>query len=81
MKNPLPSKSSNDHHYLIVALKPYLPDIITSVECIFTWYWIANLCNQYNISFVQGHELYMKSIHGAKTKNDRIDSQKISLLL
>ena len=28
-----------------------------------------------------GHALYMKAIHGAKTKNDKIDSHKIAVLL
>jgi hypothetical protein len=28
-----------------------------------------------------GHALYMKAIHGGKTKNDRIDSHKIAVFL
>jgi transposase len=51
------------------------------VECIFTWYWLADLCAQNNIPFVLGHALYMKAIHGGKAKNDKIDSHKIALLL
>ena len=66
---------------LLPVIKPYLPNLVIAVECIFTWYWIADLCAQQNIPFVLGHALYMKAIHGAKTKNDRIDSQKIALLL
>ena len=45
--------------------------------CIFTWYWIADLCSQIGVKFVLGHALYMKAIHGGKVKNDKIDSQKI----
>jgi transposase len=30
---------------------------------------------------VLGHALYMKAIHGGKTKNDKIDSEKIAMLL
>ncbi len=26
------------------TIQPYLPDIAISVECIFTWYWIADFC-------------------------------------
>jgi transposase len=63
------------------TLKPYLPDVVVSVECMFTWYWISDLCLKYNIPFVLGHALYMKAIHGSKTKNDRIDSHKIAVLL
>lgn len=63
------------------SIKPYLPDIVIAVECIFTWYWLADYCALHQIPFVLGHALYMKAIHGGKTKNDRIDSQKIAALL
>jgi transposase len=62
-------------------IQPFLPDIVIAVECIFTWYWIADFCQLYHIPFVLGHALYMKAIHGSKTKNDRIDSRKIAVLL
>src|SRR5262249_4815497 len=45
------------------------------------WYWLADLCAQEQIPFVLGHALYMKAIHGGKAKNDKIDSQKIAVLL
>jgi hypothetical protein len=54
---------------------------VVAVECIFTWYWLADLCAQQGIPFVLGHALYMKAIHGGKAKNDKIDSQKIDALL
>jgi transposase len=66
---------------LLSVIKPYLPEIAIAVECIFTWYWIADFCSQQNIPFVLGHALYMKAIHGAKTKNDKIDSHKIAMML
>lgn len=62
-------------------LAPYRKDVVVSVECIFTWYWLADLCAEQKIPFVLGHALYMKAIHGSKTKNDRIDSKKIAKLL
>jgi transposase len=52
-----------------------------AVECIFTWYWLADLCAHEGLAFVLGHALYMKAIHGGKAKNDKIDSQKIAVLL
>src|SRR5207244_4985592 len=52
-----------------------------AVECIFTWYWLADLCAREDIPFVLGHALYMKAIHGGKAKNDKIDAQKIAVLL
>jgi transposase len=63
------------------AITPYREDLVVAVECIFTWYWIADLCNREGIAFVLGHALYMKAIHGGKTKNDKIDSHKIAALL
>lgn len=66
---------------LLETLEPYREDLVIGVECIFTWYWIADLCAEQGIAFVLGHALYMKAIHGGKAKNDRIDSQKIALLL
>ena len=33
------------------------------------------------LSFILGHALYMRAIHGGKTKNDKIDSYKIASLL
>lgn len=63
------------------AIQPYREDVVVGVECIFTWYWLADLCAQHDIPFVLGHALYMKAIHGGKAKNDRIDSRKIAALL
>lgn len=60
---------------------PYLEDIIVGVECVFCWYWLADFCAQHQIPFILGHALYMKAIHGGKTKNDKIDSYKIAMLL
>jgi transposase len=63
------------------AIAPYQEDIAVAVECIFTWYWLADLCSKQNIPFVLGHALYMKAIHGGKAKNDKIDAHKIAVLL
>jgi transposase len=63
------------------AITPYRTDIVVAVECIFTWYWLADLCAREGIPFVLGHALYMKAIHGGKAKNDKIDAHKIAVLL
>ncbi len=55
----------------LLAIEPFREDVVVAVECIFTWYWIADLCEQENIPFVLGHALYMKAIHGGKAKNDK----------
>jgi transposase len=63
------------------AIAPYRDGLVVAVECIFTWYWLADLCAAEGIPFVLGHALYMKAMHGGKAKNDKIDSQKIAALL
>ena len=63
------------------AIQPYREDLVVAVECVFTWYWLADLCEEHGIRFVLGHALAMKIIHGSKTKSDKIDSQKIAMLL
>src|SRR3989442_8871290 len=66
---------------LLKAIAPYRDQIVIAVECIFTWYWLADLCAEQDIPFVLGHALYMKAIHGGKAKNDKIDAHKIAVLL
>jgi transposase len=63
------------------AIAPYRDGLVVAVECMFTWYWLADLCADEGIPFVLGHALYMKAIHGGKAKNDKIDSHKIAVLL
>jgi transposase len=63
------------------AVAPYRDDLVVAVECMFTWYWLADLCAQEGIPFVLGHALYMQAIHGGKAKNDKIDAHKIAVLL
>ena len=70
-----------DPALFLETIAPYRENIVVAVECIFTWYWIADLCSENNIPFVLGHALYMKAIHGGKAKNDRIDAHKIAVLL
>ena len=63
------------------TIAPYRDDLVVAAECMFTWYWLADLCAAEGIVFVLGHALAMKAIHGGKAKNDRIDSHKIVSLL
>jgi hypothetical protein len=65
----------------LTVIDPYREGIVVAVECIFTWYWLADLCARESISFVLDYALYMKAIHGGKAKNDRIDANKIAVLL
>ena len=70
-----------DPEHLEKALDTFGPDLVAAVEGVFSWYWIADFCQDHDIDFVLGHALYMKAIHRGKTKNDRIDSHKIATLL
>jgi transposase len=60
---------------------PYRTDLVVAAECMFTWYWLADVCAAEGIAFVLGHALAMKAIHGGKAKNDKLDSHKIAVLL
>jgi transposase len=63
------------------ALAPYRDGLAVACECLFAWYWLADLCQEQGIPFVLGHALYLKAIHGGKAKNDAIDAEKIARLL
>ena len=53
-----------DQTRFLALIEPYRDNLVVSVECIFTWYWIADVCAREHIAFVLGHALYMKAIHG-----------------
>ena len=72
-------KSTPEAFLEIVA--PYRDDLVVAAECMFTWYWLADVCAAEGITFVLGHALAMKAIHGGKAKNDKLDSHKIAVLL
>ena len=63
------------------AIAPFREGLVVACECLFCWYWLADLCQAENIAFVLGHALYMKAIHGGKAADDKIDSSKIAHLL
>jgi transposase len=63
------------------AIAPFREDLVVACECLFCWYWLADLCHAEHIAFVLGHALYMRAIYGAKTKDDKIDSEKIACLV
>ena len=63
------------------VLAPYREDVVVGVECMFTWYWLADLCQKEGSAFVLGHALSRKAMHGGKAKHDTIDAHKIAVLL
>ena len=50
----------------MTLITPYRDDLVIGVECMFSWYWVADLCRQKGIAFILGHALYMRAIHGGK---------------
>jgi transposase len=70
-----------DPELLFEIIFPFPEDVVVCVECMFSRYRIADFYTEHKITFVLGHALYMKAIHGGKTKNDKIDSYKIAKLL
>ena len=62
-------------------LEQYGSNIVIGCESTFNWYWLCDACEDRKISFVLGHALYFKAIHGGKVKSDKIDSEKLAMLL
>ncbi|MGL4511467.1 MAG: IS110 family transposase, partial [Lacipirellulaceae bacterium] len=63
------------------AVRPFRDGLVVGAECMFSWYWLADLCEREAIPFVLGHALAMKAIHGGKAKNDRLDAATLAGLL
>ena len=66
---------------LLTAIAPYRDQIVLAAACMFTWYWLADLCAEHGIPFVLGHALSRKAIHGGKAKTDPLDAHKMAVLL
>src|SRR5829696_2247744 len=70
-----------DPDVFLEALAPFRPDLVVGAECMFSWYWLADLCQDHSIPFALGHALAMRHIHQGKTKTDKIDAAKLAALL
>ena len=62
-----------DPEAFLRIIAPFREDIVVTVECMFTWYWIADLCVDQNIPFVLGHAAYFM------LKNKEAFNQKMFL--
>ena len=71
----------NDFAFFLKKIAPWRHDMTVCCECLFSWYWLADACEEAGLEFVLAHALYLKAIHGGKNKNDRIDSEKLAHLL
>jgi transposase len=63
------------------AVAPYRDGLVVAVECLCTWYWLADLCAEQGMPFVLGHALSMKALHGGTAKHDQIDAHQLAALL
>ena len=63
------------------AIKPFRKNLVVGGECMFAWYWLADLCEDEKIPFALGHALAMKHIHQGKSKSDKIDAGKLAAML
>ena len=70
-----------DAKTFLEAVAPFRDGLVVGCECMFAWYWLADLCAEHQIPFVLGHALYLKAIHGGKSKNDKLDADKLCALL
>jgi hypothetical protein len=70
-----------DAETFLRMIEPFRQDLVVCAECVFCWYWLADLCERHGIKFVLAHALYLKAIHRGKAKNDAIDAGKIAVLL
>jgi transposase len=73
---------NDDPGFWLKRVEPFRQrDVVVGCESTFNWYWLADVCLENKIPFVLGHALYLKAIHGGKTKSDPIDSEKLAMLL
>jgi hypothetical protein len=56
-----------DKQMLLDTLAPYRPDVVVAVECLFAWYWVADLCAKEGIPFVLGQVRGPCLVHGSRT--------------
>jgi transposase len=70
-----------DPKTFLKAIQPYRQGLVVGCECMFAWYWLADLCEAEKIPFALGHALAMKHIHQGKSKSDRIDAGTLAAML
>lgn len=55
--------------------------IQAAVECTSNWYWLADWCEQENVSLMLAHSKMVKAISYAKVKTDSVDARTLAELL
>jgi hypothetical protein len=57
-----------DPDIFLKTIAPYREDIVVSVECIFTWYWLADLCSHEKKRIVSGLDFRLNLLNLAVQK-------------
>src|SRR3989442_5474275 len=57
---------------------PYRDDLVVAAECMFTWYWLADLFAAERIAFLIGDALTMKDIHDGQARYTKHTSTTIA---
>jgi transposase len=65
----------------LTAVAPYRDGRVVAVECLFPWYWLADLGAEAGMACVLGQARSMNALHGGQAKNDQIDAQQSAMLL
>ena len=68
----------NDFAHFLKAVEPHRRSLAICCEATFNWYWLADRCEAERLEFVLAHPYYLRLIHGAKSKNDRLDSERLT---
>jgi hypothetical protein len=61
------------------AIEPFRQDLVVAVECLFTWYWLADLCAQPDSSRLIGHRLPLRPKRRYLTSLPRVSAPCPSL--
>ena len=46
-----------DAERFLLAIRPFRHDLVVAVECVYSWYWLADLSAREGIALVLGHAL------------------------
>jgi hypothetical protein len=66
---------------LLKAIAPERAGLVVAVEGLLTWDGLAALWAPEGLAFGLGHARSMKAMHGGKAQNDKLDAQKMAVLL
>ena len=68
-----------DPSSFLQAMAPSRGGLVVCVECLCTWYGLADLCAHEGIPVVLGHALSRKAIHGGQATNEQIDAHQMAV--